>query len=306
MRRFALLFTLAAILVMSVAPSSAQGSTIVDIAASNGNFSTLVAAVQAAGLADELSSGEYTVFAPTNAAFAKLLNSLNLSAEQLLSNQSLLTSVLLYHVVPGTVKSGDIVAANTVLYPDTANGSRIRVEYKGGNVLINNAKVSAADIEASNGVIHVIDTVLLPPPTITDVLGATTTINGEFSILMDALSAAGLQDALKGAGPYTLFAPTNRAFANLLATLGVTKEELFANTELLTTVLLYHVVPGEFLASDVAAATAGGDASIGTLQGGSVTLSTSAGVRVNASNVTQTNILANNGVIHVIDAVLLP
>lgn len=306
MRKIMLLLTLLSVLVMSFAPTSAADSTIVDIAASNGDFSTLVAAVQAAGLADELSSGEYTVFAPTNAAFDKLLRKLGISAEQLLSNQPLLTSVLLYHVIPGTVNSGDIVAANSVLYPTTLNGSRIQVEAKSGSVLINDARVSAADIGASNGVIHVIDTVLLPPPTLTDVLGATTTINGEFSILMDALSAAGLQDALKASGPYTLFAPTNKAFANLLAALGVSKEQLFADKELLTTVLLYHVVQGEFLASDVIAATAGGDASVGTLQGGSITLSTSAGVKANSSNIIQTNILANNGVIHVIDAVLLP
>lgn len=309
MRKVSIVLILIAMLAMSVVPATAaparQGNTIVDIAVSDSNFSTLVAAVTAAGLADDLSGGEYTVFAPTNAAFEKLLRNLGITAEQLLANESLLTSVLLYHVIPGTVKAGDIVAAKEV-YADTLNGSKLKATYNGSAVFINSSRVTSADIIASNGVVHVIDTVLLPPPTITDVLGATTSINGEFSILMDALSAAGLQDALKASGEFTLFAPTNRAFANLLATLGVTKEALFADTALLTQVLLYHVVPGEFLASDVVAATANGDVSVGTLQGGSVTLSTANGVKVNTSNVTQTNILANNGVIHVIDAVLLP
>ena len=141
------------------ADDMSSGKTIVEIAAANSNFSTLVTAVKAAGLAETLSGkGPFTVFAPTNAAFAKLpagtLDSL-LKPE----NKAKLRAILLYHVVPGTVMSTDIKPGAV----KTAEGQDIKLAVAGGKVTVNDATVTTADIKASNGVIHVIDTVLIPP-----------------------------------------------------------------------------------------------------------------------------------------------
>jgi len=135
------------------------GNTIVDVAASNGSFTTLVAAVQAAGLVETLSGpGPFTVFAPTDAAFAALPAG---TVESLLlpENKDQLIAILTYHVVPGQIMAADVVGANVRVA--TVNGAMIHVDGRNG-VRINNANVTAADVMASNGVIHVIDTVLLP------------------------------------------------------------------------------------------------------------------------------------------------
>jgi uncharacterized surface protein with fasciclin (FAS1) repeats len=148
----------ALILPLSAARADAPG-TIVDVAAGAPQFSTLVAAVKAAGLVDTLSgAGPFTVFAPTNDAFAKLPAG---TVDTLLKpeNKSKLRAILLYHVVPGSVKSTDLKAGDVT----TANGATVKVDLAGGVVKINDATVTKADIPASNGVIHVIDTVLIPP-----------------------------------------------------------------------------------------------------------------------------------------------
>ncbi|MEM1065862.1 MAG: fasciclin domain-containing protein [Pseudomonadota bacterium] len=161
-RRFALKATaLAAVaaLVTACAPAD-DGDDIVDIAASNEDFSTLVAAVTAAGLVETLKGdGPFTVFAPTNDAFAKLPAG---TVESLLEpeNRDQLVSILTYHVVPGVAKSGDLAGA--FLDVTTAQGGTVRVDGRHSSVTVNDATVTAADIEATNGVIHVIDTVLLP------------------------------------------------------------------------------------------------------------------------------------------------
>jgi uncharacterized surface protein with fasciclin (FAS1) repeats len=165
-RRAILKATLAASALSIVAACSQTetGSDIVDIAASNGNFTTLVAAVQAAGLEDTLrSDGPFTVFAPTDAAFAALPPG---TVDNLLlpENRDTLTSILTYHVVSGSVQSGDVLG--TVQDVPTVNGQTVRVNGTGGKlgpaVRVNDANVTSADILASNGVIHVIDKVLLP------------------------------------------------------------------------------------------------------------------------------------------------
>jgi uncharacterized surface protein with fasciclin (FAS1) repeats len=154
-------FILPAILVMSLAiPASAgQKTTIVDVAASNGSFSTLVAAVQAAGLVDTLSGkGPFTVFAPTDEAFAKLPAG---TVESLLRPENIdkLRAVLTYHVVPGKVTAKDVVKLRTA---KTVQGSNVSIAVVDGTVKIDGASVVTADVAASNGVIHVIDTVILP------------------------------------------------------------------------------------------------------------------------------------------------
>ncbi|MDX1547803.1 MAG: fasciclin domain-containing protein [Rhodothermales bacterium] len=163
-----LLHSLAAILAFSAftlfgfqsQPAPSTDDTIVEVAASADDFSTLVAAVKAAGLVETLSSeGPFTVFAPTNAAFAALPEG---TVEELLKpeNKDKLTAILTYHVVPGKVTSGEVVKLDSA---PTANGKALDIAVKNGTVMVNNATVTTVDIPASNGVIHVIDTVLLPP-----------------------------------------------------------------------------------------------------------------------------------------------
>ncbi len=140
-----------------------EPGTIVDVAAANGSFTTLVAAVEAANLVETLSGEDpYTVFAPTDEAFATALTALGITAEELLADTELLTSVLTYHVLPG------VVMAETVLTLDgqsvaTVNGAEVTIGVDGDAVTVNDANVVAVDVAASNGVIHVIDAVLLPP-----------------------------------------------------------------------------------------------------------------------------------------------
>ncbi len=140
--------------------ASVQAADIVDTAVAAGQFKTLAAALDAAGLVDTLKGeGPFTVFAPTDEAFAKLPAG---TVETLLKpeNKDQLTAVLTYHVVPGKVMAADVVKLSEA---NTVNGKMVRVKVDGGDVMINDAKVTAADIAASNGVIHVIDTVILPP-----------------------------------------------------------------------------------------------------------------------------------------------
>lgn len=140
----------------------AEAGTIVDVASSTEGFSTLVAAVQAAGLVETLSSeGPFTVFAPTDDAFAAALESLGITAEELLADTDTLTSILTYHVIAGEVPSTDVVALDGQSVA-TLNGAEVAISIDGDTVMVNDATVTAVDVDASNGVIHVIDSVLLP------------------------------------------------------------------------------------------------------------------------------------------------
>lgn len=135
---------------------------IVDTAVGNSDFSTLVSAVQAAGLVETLKgAGPFTVFAPTNEAFAKALAALNMTAESLLANKELLTKVLTYHVVPGKVMAADVMALENGSKVKTVEGSELRVSNV-PSVMVDDANVVKTDIECTNGVIHVIDTVIMP------------------------------------------------------------------------------------------------------------------------------------------------
>jgi transforming growth factor-beta-induced protein len=163
MRKVTVLFALVALLIVGIVPTFAQDEpgTIVDIAVANADFETLVAAVQAAGLAETLSGeGPFTVFAPTDDAFAAALDALGLTAEELLADTETLTQILTYHVVPGAVLAADVVNLESAT---TVQGEDIAITVDGDSVMVNNANVVATDIEASNGVIHVIDAVILPP-----------------------------------------------------------------------------------------------------------------------------------------------
>ncbi len=275
--------------------------TIVDIAVADGRFTTLVAAVQAAGLVETLAGeGPFTVFAPTDEAFAKLPAG---TLEELLKpeNKQQLTDILLYHVVAGKVMAADVVNLSEA---ETALGEKVAIKVEDGKVFINEAQVIITDIEASNGVIHVIDTVILPPSMtaeepmdIVDIAVA----DGRFTTLVAAVQAAGLVDTLKSEGPFTVFAPTDEAFAKLPAG---TIEELLkpGNKQQLTDILLYHVIAGKVMAADVSDGLIA-DTALGT----SVFFKLDMGnAYINEAQIIITDIEASNGVIHVIDTVILP
>ncbi|MFZ1767634.1 MAG: fasciclin domain-containing protein [Caldilinea sp.] len=291
------------------APAAAmpEMADIVDTAVSAGSFNTLVAAVEAAGLVDTLKGeGPFTVFAPTDEAFAALPAG---TVEALLADpEGQLTQILLYHVVPGKVMSTDLSDGMTA---DTVQGSPVTFTIADGVVKVNDATVVTADIEASNGVIHVIDSIIMPPAedamaseaeaaapvgNIAEVAAAA----GNFTTLLAAVEAAGLVDELTSEGPFTVFAPTDEAFAALPAG---TVDTLLADPEgALRDILLYHVVAGKVMSGDLSDGM-----TANTLQGAPVTISLADGaVKVNDSNVVAADVEASNGVIHVIDAVLLP
>ena len=279
--------------------------SIVEVAVGSGAFPTLVAAVQAAGLVDVLSGdGPFTVFAPTEEAFAAALDALGMSPAELLGNTELLTAVLTYHVLPLEAPAEVVVTLDGQSVA-TVNGAEVTVTIDGGTVRVNDATVVTTDIEASNGIIHVIDTVLVPP----DLMGPGSIVevavgSGAFPTLVAAVQAAGLVDVLSGDGPFTVFAPTEEAFAAALDALGMSPAELLGNTELLTAVLTYHVLPLEAPAEVVV--TLDGQ-SVATVNGAEVTVTIDGGtVRVNDATVVTTDIEASNGIIHVIDTVLIP
>ena len=270
----------------------AQDKDIVDTAVAAGSFNTLVKAVQAAGLVETLKGpGPFTVFAPTDEAFAKLPPG---TVEGLLANPEKLKAVLTYHVVAGNVMAADV---SKLTFADTVNGQRVNISTKDG-VMIGNAKVTATDIKCTNGVIHVIDSVIMPETA--DVV-AVAAKAGQFKTLAAALEAAGLVSTLQGTGPFTVFAPTDAAFAKLPKG---TLEDLLKpeNREKLKSVLTYHVVPGRIFSDQaVKAKTAK------TVQGGSIEIMVKDGkAMANNAEIVKTDINASNGVIHVIDAVLMP
>ncbi len=278
------------------AEPEAQPATIVDIAVGDDRFETLVAALQAAGMVETLQGeGPFTVFAPTDDAFAKLPEG---TVAALLEDIPTLTSILLYHVVSGNVKAADVVKLDMAT---TVQGEAVSITVDGDTVRINDAQVIITDIEASNGTIHVIDTVLLPPEpeaepgTIVDIAVG----DDRFETLVAALQAAGLVETLQGEGPFTVFAPTDDAFAKLPEG---TVAALLEDVPTLTGILLYHVVVGNVMAADVVKLDAAT-----TVQGSDVTITVDGDtVRINDAQVIITDIQAANGTIHVIDTVLLP
>ncbi len=277
---------------------------IVQTASALPQFSILAEAVVAADLANALSApGPLTVFAPTNDAFAALLAELQVSKEALLADKPLLTSVLQFHVLGSRVlKSG--VQLGKPITP--LAGGIFKIDTVGGGLVITdgrnrNAKITGTDVFASNGVIHVIDKVILPAD---QTIVQTAQALPQFSILVEAVVAANLVDALSAPGPLTVFAPTNDAFAALLAELQITKQALLADTALLTKVLTYHVLPARVLKADVPVGAA-----ITTLQTETFTVNAQLAItdrRSRTSNITATDVLTSNGVIHVIDKVILP
>jgi transforming growth factor-beta-induced protein len=289
-------------------------ANIVETAVAAGSFETLVAAVQAAGLVDTLSGeGPFTVFAPTDEAFAALPEGL---VAALLEDTDTLAQILTYHVVAGQVLAADVVGLTEAT---SVQGDTIDITVSDAGVMVDGANVVTTDILTSNGVIHVIDAVILPEGivlpehgmmeeateeemseeamggTIVDVAAEA----GTFTTLLAAAEAAGLVDTLNSDGPFTVFAPTDDAFAALPEG---TVEGLLADPDALRAILLYHVVAGDVRAADVVNLT-----SATTVNGADVSIEVVDGqVLVGGATVVAADVEASNGVIHVIDAVLIP
>jgi len=270
---------------------------LVETAQAAGQFSLLIQAAQKAGLADFLSTeSNLTVFAPTDDAFGQLLKKLGLSSLEQVDNH-ILAAILKYHVVGSEVystslKSGVVPSLNTGSPDKTAVSLLVNV---GSTVMVNDAKVVKADIMASNGVIHVIDKVLLPP-TVVDLA----TFSSDFSTLVAAVVKANLTGTLNGSGPFTVFAPTNSAFSALLSGLGLSGIDTVP-METLTGILTYHVVGDNVRSAELS------NGAVKMLSGKSVVFALGNSVTINGKvKVVVTDIQGTNGVIHVIDQVLVP
>lgn len=292
-----------------------EGADIVAVITEDGNFETLVAALEAADLVDTLKGpGPYTVFAPSDGAFASV------SIDELLQDVPRLTEILAYHVVEGSYTLEDLASLDTLT---TVSGKDLTISRIDSTVSINGAQI-IGKMEAPNGVVYVIDSVLIPPagapapaegnatpaegvapmaegnvtaPEGEDIV-AVMVEDGRFETLIAALETAGLVDTLKEAGPYTVFAPTDEAFEALPEG---ELQILLADADALTSVLLYHVIGEDIPAEDLVAL-----GTVTTLSGADVTATQQDSyVYVNEAKVVAT-MEAPNGVIHVIDAVLIP
>jgi len=286
--------------------------TIVDVAVSAG-FSTLVTAVEVAGLVGTLSgAGPFTVFAPTDDAFdalpAGVLN-------KLLDDTDALSKILRYHVVAGKVKAADIPSRYSIEAQTFLQGEKVELRRRNGGVKVNgDVNVIIADVPASNGVIHAIDEVLIPDGVLDSLMGGggggggggagtivDVAVAAGFGTLVAAVKAAGLDGALSGVGPFTVFAPTDQAFGALPKGF---VDKLLADKDALKEVLLYHVVAGKVEAADIPrelqaeTLLPGGNVELRN-RGGSVTVNRQA-------DVITPDVAASNGVIHVIDRVLVP
>jgi len=287
-----------------------ESNTIVDVAANN-NLTSLLAAVQRAGLASTLSgNGPFTVFAPTNEAFQALLdsnpnwNSINDIPVETLQ------AVLLFHVLEGTVRSTDLsdTYVNCLSTGPNDEPLSLQVEVTGGVAFNGDATPVAVDVNASNGVVHVINKVMLPPNIVTLALN-----NGGFTSLVTALTdsrhTTDFVSILSGTGPFTVFAPTNAAFQALLDSNPNWNSLPDVPIATLDAVLKYHVVNGANVQANQLT-----NGSVTTI-GGSITINLTNGARIQTTSSQTANILVGavtndvqgtNGVIHAIDSVLLP
>lgn len=263
---------------------------LAEVVADTPELGTLAGLLDDAGLASTLNSGgPFTLFAPTDAAFQALPPEV---LNAVLDDPNLLEEVLLNHVVSGSATAGSLSDGQTL---NTLSEGTLTVSIAGSTVQISGATIVEADVDASNGVIHLIDAVLVPEEE-ADLVDVA--VEAGFSTLVTAVQEAGLEQTLRGEGPFTVFAPTNEAFDDLPD--GVL-EDLLDDPEALATILTYHVVAGQVLAADLQ-----DGAQVTTVEGRTLAVSLTGGAQVNDANITSVDILASNGVVHVIDAVLIP
>lgn len=281
---------------------------IVELASDTESLSLLVDAVVRADLASTLSGdGPFTVLAPTNDAFETFLQNAGFSSLEEVP-VDVLTQILLNHVIAGELQSTDLstgYASTLAVYPGSDDVLNIYVNTEDGVSFNGVASVNSADIEASNGVVHIIDAVI-GLPTVTTFAAS----NSLFDVLVQALTRSDLSqnyaDVLNGDGPFTVFAPTNAAFVALLDELGLSSLE-DVPADLLEQVLLYHVVSG----ANVRAADLMDNQQVTPLQGDifTINLGTTPSItdaRDRTANIIVTDVQGVNGVVHVIDRVILP
>jgi len=272
--------------------------SISDHAVANPLFASLVAALTKANLVTALAdpTKTYTVFAPTNDAFSALLMALGVTLSDL--SAATLSPILLYHVVNSYVPAA-AVTAGYVPTLSTAFGKNVslQISVAGGVKLNNTVNVIATDVVATNGIIHVIDKVLLPP-TVVEIAQQ----NSLFSTLVLAVIKADLAGTLSGTGPFTVFAPTNEAFSALFTALGVTGIDALSKAAL-TPILLAHVVSGNVQSGNL---TSGSFPTLNPAKSLNVVVSSS-GVTIDGSiNVIKADVQGKNGVVHVINKVIVP
>ncbi|MFL2959169.1 MAG: fasciclin domain-containing protein [Candidatus Thalassarchaeaceae archaeon] len=266
-------------------PTNAQNTGVHD---------SLVAALSHAGLVSALQAdGPFTVFAPTDDAFAAA--GIDLSTFDTDEENATLSDILLYHVVSGSVAASDVTDGMSA---EALNGDDISFTVSDGSVMVNGATVTTADVMASNGIIHVIDMVLMPPADLADI-PTVAQGTGIHTSLVAAVVQAELLTTLQGDGPFTVFAPTDDAFAAAGIDLAALDTE--EGKAALTDILLYHVVSGAVPSSAV---TDGMSAA--AVNGDDLSFTVGEGVMVNDANVVLADVPASNGVIHVIDKVLMP
>lgn len=266
---------------------------ITEIAQSTGIHNALVAAIVQADLLSTLQGeGPFTVFAPTDQAFTDA--QIDLNALDTPEGKDALSNILLYHVVDGEVPSS---AVTDCLSTDAVNSDPLSFSV-GDNVMVNDAIVTAADVTASNGVIHVIDKVLTPTKTPRDI-PRTAQCTGVHNSLVDAVLQAELLTTLQGPGPFTLFAPTDQAFID--ANIDLADFDTPEGKASLANILQYHLISGEVLSGDLT------DGMVATaVNGDELTVDLTSGVKINEATVTNPDVATSNGVIHVIDKVLMP
>ena len=289
--------TVAGLLVINL--SVAQTNVFYDIIADSPDHTYLTAAITQQNLQGALQnpSATLTVFAPNNAAFDALAASLNTDIAGLLALPNL-TDILLYHVLGTTVVSGDLSNGITPQPLNASNTIKITVTQT-NQVFANQAQVIAANVTASNGVVHVTNGVLLPNTTVVDLA-----INNGFNILTAAVIQQELVPALSNPfATFTVFAPTDAAFADLADELGVEVSDLL-DLENLTDILLYHVlgveVPSSAVTNGLFASPLNEDNTI------KMTVTSTGDVYANHAQVVLANVEADNGVVHALDAVILP
>jgi transforming growth factor-beta-induced protein len=279
----------------------AQQADIVQTAIEDGRFRILVIALAEGGLVEALRGpGPFTVFAPTDRAFEKLPPGVIIDLLRP-DNRPKLDRILTYHVVGGkAITAAEIIAMVPPFKLKMLNNLTTEITEKGGTIQINNSTVIQADILCTNGIIHAIDTVIFPPDVIQTVIG-----DGRFKTLVTALKAADLVLPLQGAGPFTVFAPTDAAFAKLPPG---TMDDLLKpeNKQKLIRFLTYHVVDRKDLtAAEIL--TMNPSSKLKMLNGVSTEITVAGGkIKVNGAAVIVADMLASNGIIHAIDTVLLP
>jgi len=272
-----------------------DNETVADIAIDSPDHTTLVAAVVEARLLPALTNpfAELTVFAPTDAAFTAALTAMNISAADLLASPDL-TDILLYHVLGAEVLSTSL--SNGMIAQPLSTTNTLKVTIEGADVFVNQAQVTAANVQAGNGAVHVLNGVVLPGETVADIA----IDSPDHTTLVAAVVEARLLPALTNPfAELTVFAPTDAAFTAALAAMNISAADLLASPDL-AYILLYHVIGSEVLSASLA------NGPVTTLNGQDVIVDLTSGVMINDANVTNQDIASSNGVVHVIDGVLLP